>query len=76
MQARRADIDEAMEIVRRIDDLGRVVSPKETCRTMRIRDGGFLSATDTKNEELSLKSEGLLVLRQIKPLGISDLSGV
>ena len=26
-------------IVRRIDDLGRVVIPKEICRTMRIREG-------------------------------------
>ena len=29
----------ATEIVRRIDDLGRVVIPKEIRRTMRIREG-------------------------------------
>ena len=29
----------ATGIVRRIDDLGRVVIPKETCRTMSIRKG-------------------------------------
>ena len=29
----------ATGIVRRIDDLGRVVIPKETRRTMRIREG-------------------------------------
>ena len=29
----------AIGIVRRIDDLGRVVSPKEIHRTMRIREG-------------------------------------
>ena len=29
----------AAEIVRRIDDLGRVVIPKEIRRTMRIREG-------------------------------------
>ena len=29
----------ATGIVRRIDDLGRVVSPKEIRRTMRIREG-------------------------------------
>ena len=29
----------ATGIVRRIDDLGRVVIPKEISRTMRIRDG-------------------------------------
>ena len=29
----------ATGIVRRIDDLGRIVIPKEICRTMRIREG-------------------------------------
>ena len=32
----------ATGIVRRIDDLGRVVIPKEIRRTMRIREGGPL----------------------------------
>ena len=32
----------ATGIVRRIDDLGRVVIPKEIRRTMRIREGGGL----------------------------------
>ena len=32
----------ATGIVRRIDDLGRVVIPKEIRRTMRIREGGRL----------------------------------
>ncbi len=32
-------IDESNRIVRRIDDLGRVVIPKEIRRTMRIREG-------------------------------------
>jgi len=31
----------ATGIVRRIDDLGRVVIPKEIRRTMRIREGGL-----------------------------------
>ena len=31
----------ATGIVRRIDDLGRVVIPKEIRRTMRIRDSGL-----------------------------------
>ena len=35
----------ATVIVRRIDDLGRVVIPKETRRTMRIREGApFLAS--------------------------------
>ena len=32
----------ATGIVRRIDDLGRVVIPKEIRRTMRIREGTFV----------------------------------
>ena len=35
-------IMKATGIVRRIDDLGRVVIPKEIIRTMRIREGGPL----------------------------------
>ena len=35
----------ATGIVRRIDDLGRVVIPKEIRRTMRIREGGPLLKT-------------------------------
>lgn len=39
----------ATGIVRRIDDLGRVVIPKEIRRTMRIREGDpLLSTLDVK----------------------------
>ena len=37
----------ATGIVRRIDDLGRVVIPKEIRRTMRIREGDPLHTTVT-----------------------------
>lgn len=37
----------ATGIVRRIDDLGRVVIPKEIRRTMRIREGDPLLITRT-----------------------------
>ena len=37
----------ATGIVRRIDDLGRVVIPKEIRRTMRIREGDDLMITPT-----------------------------
>jgi len=37
----------ATGIVRRIDDLGRVVIPKEIRRTMRIREGDPLLTTRT-----------------------------
>ena len=36
-----AESGTAREKVRRIDDLGRVVIPKEIRRTMRIREGGL-----------------------------------
>lgn len=38
-QQERFDDMKATGIVRRIDDLGRVVIPKEIRRTMRIREG-------------------------------------
>ncbi len=38
----------ATGIVRRIDDLGRVVIPKEIRRTMRIREGDPLQITLTQ----------------------------
>ena len=41
----------ATGIVRRIDDLGRVVIPKEIRRTMRIREGDLLQITRT-NEDI------------------------
>ena len=40
----------ATGIVRRIDDLGRVVIPKEIRRTMRIREGDPSLITLTKTE--------------------------
>lgn len=40
----------ATGIVRRIDDLGRVVIPKEIRRTMRIREGDPLLITRTQWE--------------------------
>ena len=41
----------ATGIVRRIDDLGRVVIPKEIRRTMRIREGDPLLITLTEIEK-------------------------
>ncbi len=41
----------ATGIVRRIDDLGRVVIPKEIRRTMRIREGDPLQMTLTRWEQ-------------------------
>ena len=46
----------ATGIVRRIDDLGRVVIPKEIRRTLRIREGDPLEIyTDTNGEVIFKK---------------------
>ena len=44
----------ATGIVRRIDDLGRVVIPKEIRRTMRIREGDTLQTTLKNDFDLML----------------------
>ena len=44
----------ATGIVRRIDDLGRVVIPKEIRRTMRIREGDPLLTTLTLEERFCI----------------------
>lgn len=49
----------ATGIVRRIDDLGRVVIPKEIRRTMRIREGDPSLITLTLNEKLLYISSAL-----------------
>ena len=46
----------ATGIVRRIDDLGRVVIPKEIRRTMRIREGDPLESIPTRTAASSSKS--------------------
>ena len=51
----------ATGIVRRIDDLGRVVIPKEIRRTMRIRDGEPL--------EIFTNNEGEVVFKKFSPIG-------
>lgn len=51
----------ATGIVRRIDDLGRVVIPKEIRRTMRIREGDPL--------EIYTSGEGEVVFKKYSPVG-------
>ena len=55
----------ATGIVRRIDDLGRVVIPKEIRRTMRIREGDLL-LTSLEDEMEFCKS----VLQVSKRVGV------
>ena len=49
----------ATGIVRRIDDLGRVVIPKEIRRTMRIREGDPLLITLTPLERFQTAEQKL-----------------
>jgi AbrB family transcriptional regulator (stage V sporulation protein T) len=51
----------ATGIVRRIDDLGRVVIPKEIRRTMRIREGDPL--------EIYTENDGEVIFKKYSPIG-------
>ena len=58
----------ATGIVRRIDDLGRVVIPKEIRRTMRIREGDPL--------EIYTDREGEVIFKKYSPIGeITSFAG-
>lgn len=46
----------ATGIVRRIDDLGRIVVPKEIRRTLRIREGDALEIFTDREGEIILKN--------------------
>ena len=54
-------IMKATGIVRRIDDLGRIVIPKEIRRTMRIREGDPM--------EIFTSREGEILLKKYSPVG-------
>lgn len=57
----------ATGIVRRIDDLGRVVIPKEIRKTLRIREGDPL--------EIFTDREGEVILKKYSPIGeLSDFA--
>lgn len=56
----------ATGIVRRIDDLGRVVIPKEIRRTMRIREGDPL--------EIYTDNDGEVIFKKYSPIASSALS--
>ena len=51
----------ATGIVRRIDELGRIVIPKEIRRTLRIREGDPL--------EIYTDREGGVILKKYSPIG-------
>ena len=57
----------ATGIVRRIDDLGRVVIPKEIRKTLRIKEGTPL--------EIFTDREGEIILKKYSPIGICRGAG-
>lgn len=62
----------ATGIVRRIDDLGRVVIPKEIRRTMRIREGDPLqiTLTESSNPMQLWKNYCMAMMRLAERVGI------
>ena len=58
----------ATGIVRRIDDLGRVVIPKEIRRSMRIKEGDPL--------EIFTTSDGCVCFKKYMPMGQEDWSRI
>ena len=51
----------ATGVVRRIDDLGRIVIPKEIRKTLRIKEGDPL--------EIFTDREGGIILKKYSPIG-------
>ena len=66
----------ATGIVRRIDDLGRVVIPKEIRRTLRIREGDPLEIYTDKDGEVIFKKYSMLSLIHILPRIYAILSSI
>ena len=56
----------ATGVVRRVDDLGRIVIPKEIRRTMRIREGEPM--------EIFIDQAGSVIFKKYSPMG--ELSGI
>lgn len=52
-------------IIRRVDDLGRVVIPKEIRRMMRIKEGDPLEIFTTEN--------GVIILKSVKPNKMQEI---
>ena len=55
----------ATGIIRRVDDLGRVVIPKEIRRMMKIKEGDPLEIFTTEN--------GVIILKSVKPNKMQEI---
>ena len=65
----------ATGIVRRIDDLGRIVIPKEIRRAMRIKEGDPLEIFTTENGVIILKSTKPNKMQEVEVLDYFDNLG-
>ena len=65
----------ATGIIRRIDDLGRIVIPKEIRRAMRIKEGDPLEIFTTSNGEIILKSTEPNKMKEVEVLDYFDSLG-
>ena len=70
----------ATGVVRRIDDLGRIVIPKEIRRTMRMKEGDPLEIFTESNGEIVLRKysmmEGVLSISQRFADSLNKVSGL
>lgn len=70
----------ATGVVRRIDDLGRIVIPKEIRRTMHMREGDALEIFTEQNGQIILKKysmmENLARLGQQRADGVYRINGI
>ena len=62
-------------IVRRIDDLGRILIPREIRRAMRIKEGDPLEIFTTSDGEIILKSTEPNKMQEVEVLDYFDSLG-
>lgn len=78
MRGAREECMKATGIVRRIDELGRVVIPKEIRRTLRLKDGDPLEIFTDRDELMLKKYSPIATLEKFSESttkSLSDLSG-
>lgn len=61
-EARNINLLKATGIVRRIDELGRIVIPKEIRRTLRLREGDPVEIYTGENGEIILRKYSVMTI--------------